>query len=74
MKKSLEGDVPDALKKNFVLKDHGRHTQNNGCSMALPTIRTKYARLLASILWELKFLMNYHFILEGQQILMNLKG
>ena len=44
MKKSLEGDVPDALKTNFVFKDHGRHTQNNGCSVALPTIRTKYAR------------------------------
>ena len=31
------------LKENFVLKDHGRNTQNNGCSMVLPTIKTEYA-------------------------------
>ena len=40
--RTLEGDVPDVLEENFVLKDHGRNTQNNGCSVALPIIKTEY--------------------------------
>ena len=44
VKRTLEGDVPDVLKENFVLKDHGRNTRNNGCSVALPIIKTEYAR------------------------------
>jgi hypothetical protein len=45
VKRILNGDIPDALKVHFVLKDHARSTQWLSC-VVFPSIKTEYARLL----------------------------
>ena len=78
VKRILNGDIPDALKDNFVLKDHGRNTRNNGCHAGLPSelpfIKTEYARCGFFFKWKLKPITNSQWILGGNQILKNLRS
>ena len=73
VKRTLEGNVSDALKENFVLKDHGRNTRNNGCSVALPTIKTEYTHW-GFYFMGAKIFKNCHWILGEEQILKNLRN
>jgi hypothetical protein len=31
VRRTLDGNIPEALMDHFVIKDHGRETQNRGC-------------------------------------------
>ena len=44
VRRTLDGNIPEALMDYFVIKDHGRETRNRGCLINLPPIKLEYAR------------------------------
>ena len=44
VRRTLDGNIPEALMDHFVIKDHGRETRNRGCLINLPPIKLEYAR------------------------------
>ena len=44
VRRTLDGNIPEALMDHFAIKDHGRETRNRGCLINLLPIKLEYAR------------------------------